>query len=103
MSITALTRTTYLLVFRDVSHRRQEPVSRAKMGSLLQQWLEWHDRLEAQGRLRFRCPAEPRIPIPVTGRWERPDRPSRARFAPQPNPLSVNASQNLSRKWIPTD
>lgn len=28
------------------------------MGSLLHEWLKWHDLLELQGRLRFRSPVE---------------------------------------------
>jgi len=57
MSITSLTRRTFLLVFRDASIHHQKPVPPAEIGSLLCRWLEWHDQLETQGKLRFRCPA----------------------------------------------
>ena len=58
MSITSLTRITYLLVFRDVSIRLNGQISPTEMGSLLCEWLEWHDLLESQRRLRFRSPVE---------------------------------------------
>ena len=60
MSITSLTRRNFLLVFRDASIHRQKPVLPAELGTILCQWLEWHDQLETQGKLRFRCPVEER-------------------------------------------
>jgi hypothetical protein len=59
MPITSLIRSTYLLVFRDASVCCQRQMSPADIGTLLHEWLEWHDLLESQGRLRFRCPVEP--------------------------------------------
>lgn len=59
MRITSLIRVTYLLVFRDTSAGSRRQMSPAEMGRLLQEWLEWHDLLESQGRLRFRSPVEP--------------------------------------------
>ena len=58
MSITALPRSPYLLVFRDASIRLRKQISPAEIGSLLHEWLQWHDLLELQGRLRFRSPVE---------------------------------------------
>jgi hypothetical protein len=43
--------------------RHHAPVSLSEMGSLLQRWIEWHDRLDTEGRLRFRCPVEPESQI----------------------------------------
>lgn len=59
MPITSLIRTTYLLVFRDASAGSRRQLTPAETGRLLQEWLEWHDLLESQGRLRFRSPVEP--------------------------------------------
>jgi hypothetical protein len=58
MSIMSLTRSPHLLVFRDASIRLRKPISPSEMGSLLHEWLEWHDLLESQGRMRFRSPVE---------------------------------------------
>jgi len=56
MSIMSLPRSPYLLVFRDASIRLRKPVSPYEIGSLLHEWLEWHELLESEGRLRFRSP-----------------------------------------------
>jgi hypothetical protein len=48
----------YLLVFRETLIRHPKAMSPAEIGSLLLQWLEWHDQLEMQGKLRFRCPVD---------------------------------------------
>ena len=49
----------YLLVFRDASIQLQKPVPRGQAGALLHEWLDWHERLEARGRLRFCSALEP--------------------------------------------
>lgn len=48
----------YLLVCRDASNRLLRNLSPAEIGSLLHEWLEWHDSLQAEGRLRFCSPVE---------------------------------------------
>lgn len=45
----------YLLVFRDCSHRDRSKTSpREEIGKVLAKWIDWHDSLEAQGKIRFR-------------------------------------------------
>ena len=44
----------YLLVFRDRLKRTQRKSSPREIGTVLSKWIEWHDSLEAQGRIRFR-------------------------------------------------
>ena len=46
-------RATYLLVVRDGAASFRRANSPEQAGELLCEWLEWHDLLDAQGRLRF--------------------------------------------------
>jgi hypothetical protein len=71
--IPAPARATYLLVVRDGVARFRHANSAGQAGELLREWLEWHDLLEAQGRLRF-CgaveearPSQREEPEPVIG------------------------------------
>jgi hypothetical protein len=45
---------SYLLVFRDRFKRIRSKTSPRDIGTVLTKWIEWHDSLEAQGRIRFR-------------------------------------------------
>jgi hypothetical protein len=45
---------SYLLVFRDRFKRTRSKTSPREIGTVLTKWIEWHDSLEAQGRIRFR-------------------------------------------------
>lgn len=45
---------SYLLVFRDRLNRTRSKTSPREIGTVLTKWVEWHDSLEAQGRIRFR-------------------------------------------------
>jgi hypothetical protein len=57
-------RATYLLVVRDGAARLGHADSPGQAGELLCEWLEWHDLLEAQGRLRFCGAVEASRPSP---------------------------------------
>ena len=46
-------RATYLLVVRDGAAPFRHANSPGQAGELLCEWIEWHDLLKAQGRLRF--------------------------------------------------
>ncbi len=47
------TLSSYLLVFRDCWRLTQRNSPR-EIGMVLSQWIEWHDSLDAQGKIRFR-------------------------------------------------
>jgi hypothetical protein len=49
----------YLLVFHDSPHESLQKASPSCLGTILTEWLEWHDRLDATGIVRFRCPIGP--------------------------------------------
>lgn len=44
----------YLLVFRDRLQSIRSKTSPRKIGMVLAEWIEWHDSLEARGKIRFR-------------------------------------------------
>jgi hypothetical protein len=44
----------YLLVFRDCLQGARSKTSPREIGTVLSKWIEWHDSLEAQGKIRFR-------------------------------------------------
>lgn len=58
MTTISRVRATYLLVCRDASNQLLLRLSSAEMAALLHQWLEWHDSLQAAGKLRFSSPVE---------------------------------------------
>jgi hypothetical protein len=50
---------TYLLVFRDCLGQARAKASALEIGRILTRWIEWHDSLAAQGKIRFRSAVEP--------------------------------------------
>ena len=54
MSVETTSRNPYLLVFRDCSVESRDALSPQQLGELLHEWLQWHDRLDSQGIVRFR-------------------------------------------------
>lgn len=50
----------YLLVFRDCLQGVRSKTSPREIGTVLNKWIEWHDSLEAHGRIRFRGAIGPR-------------------------------------------
>ena len=58
MTSTTPSRATYLLVCRDASRLLGPQLSPTEMGTLLHEWLQWHESLQASGRLRFSSPVE---------------------------------------------
>lgn len=54
MAVRSASRNPYLLVFRDSPAQSHAKLSQPQMGELLHEWLQWHDRLDAQGIVRFR-------------------------------------------------
>ena len=49
----------YLLVFRDCLRRARARTSALEIGKILIKWIEWHDSLEAQEKIRFRSAIAP--------------------------------------------
>ena len=58
MPVSSPTLATYLFVCRDSTNRRPPRMSPTEMGSLLHEWLQWHDSLQSEGRLCFCSPVE---------------------------------------------
>ncbi len=52
---------TYLLVFRDCLRQARAQTSALEIGKILTRWIEWHDSLAAQGKMRFRGAVEPEL------------------------------------------
>jgi hypothetical protein len=52
---------TYLLVFRDCMREARAKTSALEIGRILRSWIEWHDSLAAQGKMRFRGAIEPEV------------------------------------------
>jgi len=44
---------TYLLVFRDCLRHARAKTSALEIGRILTRWIEWHNSLAAQGKMRF--------------------------------------------------
>ena len=43
----------YLLVFRDCFQAARSETSPREIGTVLAKWIEWHDALAAEGKIRF--------------------------------------------------
>jgi hypothetical protein len=52
---------TYLLVFRDCLRDGRANTSALEIGRILTRWIEWHDSLAAQRKMRFRGAVEPEV------------------------------------------
>jgi hypothetical protein len=51
----------YLLVFRDSFQKTRARTSALEIGKILIKWIEWHDSLEAQEKIRFRSAIAPKF------------------------------------------